>query len=122
MTTRTPDFYRVVRIMNGHREYLNSAHDWTRHASSAWSYESKHQAASASDPRPGTRIVPVYVKVTRKPKRYHGIAWAAKQDQLGMAVVCDDVVGAPTYQSAIRTMMRSKRWRLATEGETYGVI
>lgn len=85
MTDRKPDFYRVVRIMNGHREYLNSAHNWTRDTSSAWSYETKSHAASASDARPGTRIVPVYVKVTRKPK-LHDFGWALRRMREGKKV------------------------------------
>lgn len=88
MTDRKPDFYRVVRVRGGVREYMWS-HGWSVHARNAETFtpeladEMEH--AERIEKKHGGRIVPVYVKVTRKPK-LHDFAWALRRMREGKRV------------------------------------
>lgn len=74
---RQPDFFRVVRRVPA-REYASTEGGWTTDLHEAVTF------ATESEARYGLllseRVVPVYVKVVRKPK-LHDFAWAMAQMQ-----------------------------------------
>lgn len=78
-----PDFYRVVRMWNGHREYASTADGWTRDRVYARSFpklEAANVGRIASE-----RIVPVRVTVHKVP-RQHDFAWALRRMREGKRV------------------------------------
>lgn len=96
MTDRKPDFYRIVRVSNGRRLYLGADEfHWFGNDLFVNDHQERqilsytHKAAAAALSRLSgcypARIVPVYVKVTRKPK-LHDFAWALKRMREGKRV------------------------------------
>lgn len=83
MTDRKPDFYRVVRIYNGSREYMARLGTWASQPCFASLFSTIEQARHHV--LRGERVVPVYVKVTRKP-RTHDFAWALRRMREGKRV------------------------------------
>lgn len=82
MTDRKPDFYRVR-----FGEHLWATGDYRTHSNCVGYAKVFMRETEAQDfvTTTGGRIVPVYVKVTRKPK-LHDFAWALKRMREGKRV------------------------------------
>lgn len=87
MTTRTPDFYRVARIKDGERQYWCEAGHWSNKSASSWQFQKRNDAVQRSHAGMSNHahVVPVYVKVTRKPK-LHDFGWALRRMREGKRV------------------------------------